>query len=197
MTKAHRIISSLHFQHFPQYRCSSQQGSFFLITPTLNCIPNFSVHLLNPLVTLSRAPITTGMTSTILSFHNLPISLFKSWYFSTFPFLFPLLLHQLLQQCRWLSPFAQLQLCLVFLPLSHCHTEHWYPTKLWLLHFLITTPSGTCSYHFSVCSNPFFVQKSQWTFFATLLCRLLYSFWAHFSHPHIIIIIIIIIIIRQ
>lgn len=28
--------------------------------------------------------ITTGTTSTILSFHNLPISLFKSWYFPLF-----------------------------------------------------------------------------------------------------------------
>ena len=56
----------------------------FCITPTLSGIPNFSIHLSNPLVTLPRAPITTGTTSTILSFHNLPISLFKSWYFSTF-----------------------------------------------------------------------------------------------------------------
>ena len=45
-----------------------------------------------------------------------------------------------------------------------------------------TAPSGTCSYHFSVCCEPFFLQRSQWTFFATLSCHLSYSFWANFSH---------------
>ena len=65
----------------------------FCITPPLSGIPSFSIHLSNPLVTLPRAPITTGTTSTILSFHNLPISIFKSWCFSTFfPFLLLLLL---------------------------------------------------------------------------------------------------------
>ena len=44
-----------------------------------------------------------------------------------------------------------------------------------------TTACGTCSYYFSICSNPFFLQNSRWTFFATLSCRLLYSFWANFS----------------
>ena len=60
----------------------------FCITPTLSGILSFSIHLSNPLVTLLRAPITTGTTSTILSFHSLLISLFKSWYFSTFPLSF-------------------------------------------------------------------------------------------------------------
>ena len=100
------------------------------------------------------------------------------------PFLFPLLLHQLVQQYRWLSPSApswQLKLCLVFLPLSRCHTESWYPTTFTSSFF--TAPSGMCSYQFSVCSNPFFLQRSQWTFFATLSCRLLYSLWDNVSHP--------------
>ena len=70
----------------------------FCITPALNGIPSFPIHLSNPLVTLPRAPITTGTTSTILSFHSLPISLFKSWYFSTFSLSF--FLHQLVQQYR-------------------------------------------------------------------------------------------------
>ena len=46
-----------------------------------------------------------------------------------------------------------------------------------------TAPSGACSYNFSVFSNRFFLQRSQWSFFATLPCRLIYSFWANFSHP--------------
>ena len=72
----------------------------FCITPTLNGIPSFPTHLSNPLVTLPRAPITTGTTSTILSFHSLPLSLFKSWYFSTFSLSFSPLLHQQVQQYR-------------------------------------------------------------------------------------------------
>ena len=46
-----------------------------------------------------------------------------------------------------------------------------------------TAPPGTCLYHFSVCYEPFFLQWSQWNFFATLSCHLLYSFWANFLHP--------------
>ena len=130
------MISFLYFQHFPQYFRSSQQCSL-LHHPNILCYPYviFSIHLLNSFVTLPTAPITTGT-----SFHNLPISLFESWYFPLSPFLFPLLLHQVVQQYWWLSLFAlsyQLQLCLVFLPLSCCHTEHWYPTTLSLLRFLL------------------------------------------------------------
>ena len=32
------------------------------------------------------------------------------------------------------------------------------------------------TYPFSVCSNSFFLQRSQWTFFATFPCLILYSF---------------------
>ena len=60
----------------------------FCITPTLHVIPNFSTQLSNSLVIHPRAPITIGTTSTRLSFHNHAISLFKYWYFSTFPFSF-------------------------------------------------------------------------------------------------------------
>ena len=59
-------------------------NAVFCIIPTLFVIRSFSIHPSNSFVTLPRAPITTGMTSIILSLHNLPISPFKSWYFSTF-----------------------------------------------------------------------------------------------------------------
>ena len=61
----------------------------------------------------------------------------------TFPlsiFLFPFLLHQLIQQYQWLSPFTffcQLKLCPIFSPLLRYHTEHWYSISLSLLHFLL------------------------------------------------------------
>ena len=60
----------------------------FCITPTLHVIPSFPIHLSNSAETLPRAPITTETISTFLNFHNLLISLFKSWYFSTFSFSF-------------------------------------------------------------------------------------------------------------
>ena len=67
-------------------------------------------------------------------------TIFQSGTFLFSPFLFPLLLHQLVQQYWWLSLFSlscQLKLCLVFLPPSRCHTEHRYSTTLSLLHFLL------------------------------------------------------------
>ena len=60
--------------------------------------------------------------------------------FALSSFLFPPLLHQLVQQYWWLSTFTlscQLKLFLVYLPLLRSHTEHWYLTTLSLLHFLL------------------------------------------------------------
>ena len=65
---------------------------------TLHVIPNFPINLSNAAETLPRALITTGTISTYLNSHNLLISFSKCWYFSTFSFSFPLLLHQLVQQ---------------------------------------------------------------------------------------------------
>ena len=58
----------------------------FCTTPTLHVIPSFPIHLSNSAETLPRASITAGTISTFLNFHNLLISLFKSWYFYTFSF---------------------------------------------------------------------------------------------------------------
>ena len=70
----------------------------FYITSTLHVMPSFPIQLSNSAETLPRAPTTTGKISTFLNFHNLLISFFESWYFSTFSFSFSLLLHQLVQQ---------------------------------------------------------------------------------------------------
>ena len=71
-------FSSSHFQHFPQNPCSSQPGNF------VSLLQHGVVSVaFNPPIKFfsdtSKAPITTGTTSTI-SFHNPPISLFKSWF---------------------------------------------------------------------------------------------------------------------
>ena len=58
--------------------------ALFCITPTLLVMLSFPIHLSNSAETLPRAPITTGTISTFLNFHNLLISFFKFWYFSSF-----------------------------------------------------------------------------------------------------------------
>ena len=62
--------------------------ALFCITPTLLVMLSFPIHLSNSAETLPRAPITTGTISTFLNFHNLLISFFKFWYFSSFSFSF-------------------------------------------------------------------------------------------------------------
>ena len=169
-------LSLLHISNTFLNILAVPNNAVFCITPTLDVIPSFSIHLSNPLVTLPRPPITTETISTFLSFHNLPISLFSSWYFFTFLFPSSLLLHQPVQQYLWLS--IAIMSCL----LASITLSHW--TLISFTSSFSTNPSGTCSYHFSICSNPFFLQISQWNFFATLSCYLLYSFWANFSHSH-------------
>ena len=83
MSKGKQIISSLHLQHFSKYRCSSRQRSLFYYS-NIVCYPCFPIHPSDFFLKHPRAPITTGRTFTGLSFHNLPVSLFRSWYFSIF-----------------------------------------------------------------------------------------------------------------
>ena len=83
MTKGLTELSLLHISNTFLNILAVHNKAVFCTTPTLNVVPSFSIHLSNSLLTLPRAPITTGTTSTFLRFHNLPISLFKSWYFST------------------------------------------------------------------------------------------------------------------
>ena len=127
MSKANRF-AFLHMSNtFLNILTVTNKAVFCITRSTWSGIPSFSIHLSNPLVTLPRVHITTGTTSIILSSHNLPIFLFKSWYFSTFSFLFPLLYISGYNNVDDypISLFScQLQLCWVFLPLLHCHTEH-------------------------------------------------------------------------
>ena len=112
------------------------------------------------------------------------ISLFKSWYFTTFSLSFSPSLTSagttisVIISFRYFLPIKIISGLLASIRLSH-----------WMLisHNTLTSsfsaaPSGMYSYYFSVFSNPFFLQSSQWTFLTTLLCRLLYSLWANFSH---------------
>ena len=160
-------------------------NAVFCITPTVFIIPNFSTYPSNSFVTLPRAPITTSKTSTILSFQNLPISLFKSLYFSNFSFSFSPTLT---------SAGTTISMIILFYSFLSVTTRFGLLASITLSHWTLishstftssfsTAPSETCSNYFSVCSNPFFLQTSQWKFFDKLSCCLLYSVWADFSHP--------------
>ena len=134
----------------------------FCMTQTSPGIPNFSTHLSNSFVTLPRAPMTTEITCTFLSRHILPISLRKSWDFSTFSLSFSCILlsagtaiSRIIQLLSFLS-ITTIPCLLASITMPHCmFTSHNNFT-----HSLSATP-GLCSYHFSLCSNAFFLHSSQ------------------------------------
>ena len=102
----------------------------FCITPTLHVMPSFPIYLSNSAETLPRAPITTETISTFLNFHNLLISLFKSWYFSTFSF-FSSTLTSAGTAISIIIPFCSfLSITIRSGRLSDCHTGYLCPTVL-------------------------------------------------------------------
>ena len=122
------LVVSLQLKPSEVSRCCFQHFSkaVFCITTILYVIPSLSIHISKSFVTLPRAPITTGTTFTVLSLHNLPISLFKSWDFSTFSFsLFPTLMSATaISTIIPFRSFLSVTIMFVFLPLSLSHTEH-------------------------------------------------------------------------
>ena len=116
-------------------------NAVFCITPTLYLIPSFSIHLSRFFVTLPGEPVTTCTTSTILSFHNLAISLFKSWYFSTFSIYFSPALTSAGTAVSIIFSFPSflwitiMSVFLASIAFSLCHTKHWYSTIPPLFHF--------------------------------------------------------------
>ena len=115
-------------------------NAVFCITTTLFVIRIFSTRPSDSFLTHRKGPITTGRASTILSFHNLPISPCRSWYLSILSLSFSSTLTSAGTAISMIIPFRsffyQLKLCLIFLPLSRCRTEHQYSTTLFFLHFL-------------------------------------------------------------
>ena len=137
--------------------------ALFCITPTLHVMSSFPIHLSNSAETLPRTPITTETISTFLSFHHLLIFFYKSWYFSTFSVSFCSTLTSagtaisvIITFCSFLSITIRSG-CLASIRLSH-----WiFIYHNTLICSFCTAPSGAWSYHFSLCSNPFFLQISQ------------------------------------
>ena len=119
----------------------------FCITPTLHVMPSFPIH---------------QSVSTFLNFHNLLIYLFKSWYFSAFSFSFSSTLISAGTAISIINPFCSfLTITIRSGRLASIRLSHWtFMFHSTLICSLSTAPSGACSYHFSLCSNSFFLQIS-------------------------------------
>ena len=137
--------------------------AFFCITPTLYVMPSFPIHLSNYAETLPRAPITTGTVSTFLNFHSLLISFFKSWYIFTFSFSFSSTLTSAGIAISIIIPFCSfLSITIRSGRLASIRLSHWiFMSHSTLISSFSTATFRACSYHFSLCSNLFFLQISQ------------------------------------
>ena len=174
------MIAYLHLQHIFLYPRSPEQCNLWHPS-NIVFILGFSIHPSNSFVKLLRAPITTGTNSTILSFHNLAISVFKSWCFSTSSLSFSPTLTSAGTITSMVIHFAlscQLKLCLVFWALSCCHTEHWYLTTLSLLYFL---PGRVHTIFPCVLAHSSYKDPNGLSFYIVL--PYLTFFLCQFSHP--------------
>ena len=124
---------------------------------------NLSIHPSNFFCD-TRVPIIIGTPSTILSFHNLPISLFKSWYFSVFSLSFTTTLTSA-KTAISLSPFL---------------ANYNYVWSCCLFHVVTLNIDIPQHFYFFIFYCPF-----SWTFFATLLCRL-FILSELISHIHVL-----------
>ena len=127
-----------------------------------------------------QARLLPSLVSTI--FHSL--SLFRSWYFSSFSVSFSPTLTSAGTAISMIIPFPYfLSIKIMSGLVSSITLSYWtLISHNTLTSSFSTAPSEMCSYHFSVCYNPCFWQWSQWIFFATLSCLILYSFWGNISH---------------
>ena len=142
----------------------------FCNSPVLIVTPSFSSHASNLLLTTPSAPTTTGTTSRCLVSHSLPISLLRSWYFSSFHLPF----HTL---CG-----PRVKLCPLWLPCYFPSQQHMVISHKILQFSFSTTPSGWCLYHFSPLLKSYLQKSFKWTNLAILSCLLLYSFCANILH---------------
>ena len=155
--------------------------------PYFSCIIP-CIHLSNSAETLPRAPITTRTIPAFLNFHNFLISFFKSWYFSTFSFSFSSTITSGGTAISIIIPFCSfLSITTGSGRLGSIRLSHWiFVSHSTLISSFSTAPSGACSYHFSLCCNPFFLQISQWTFFETLLCVAFCILFEPIFHIHLL-----------
>ena len=116
------------------------------------------------------------------------LSLFKFWYFSTFPISFSRILQSPGTATSMMTHhFTFLSTKIKSGLLASITLSHWmFISQVNLTSSSFTTPSGQCSYRFSFFSRLCFSQNFQWTNFPTVSCLLLYSRCAIFLHSDVI-----------
>ena len=132
-------------------------GAVFCSNVVLITTPSSSMHFFSFFDMLPSTSTTTGMTLMLLMFHILLISVFSSWYLN-FCFSFSL---TLMSPGIVISIMAQL-LSFNYGFLALISLSHWIITshKIFTSSFS-TTPSGACSYHFSLLIRLFFPHNFQ------------------------------------
>ena len=121
--------------------------------------PSSSMQFFSFFDVLLSAPTTIRMTSMLLMFHFLLISLFSFWYLLIFSFSFSL---TLMSQGKAISIMVQLFSFLFTTIISDflamISLSHWIITSHKLFTSLFSTkPSGACSYYFSLHFRLYFL----------------------------------------
>ena len=119
-----------------------------------------------------------GNTVTLLALRILLISRARFWYFSSW-----------VVRIFWSAGTSMsiivhscVSLCTTVISGRLCFIRLWYPKLFSLPYSLqLVRIDGHITYRYR--SNPYFLHSSQWTCRATLLWRILYTFWASFFHP--------------
>ena len=137
----------------------------------------------NPLVTIPKAPITTGIIVTFM-FPRFFNSLARSRYLSFFSHSFSFIL--------WSAGTAKLTILqilffLLIIIRSGLLTEIRWSVCMSKSHRSLCvsfsrTAAGLCIYHLFIWSNLNFLHISLWIPLPTQLCLVLYSFWANLLH---------------
>ena len=135
----------------------------FCITPTLHVILSFRIHPSNSAETLPKGPITTGTNFYISQFPQPSDLSFQILVLFCFSFSFSSTLISAGTTISIIIPFCSF-LSITVRPdhLASIRLSHWiFMSHSTLISSFSTTPSGACLYHFSLCSNPFFLQISR------------------------------------
>ena len=124
-----------------------------------------SMHFSSFVDVLPSAPTITRMTLMLLMFHILLIFLFSSWYISIFSFSFSLTLY-VFRYCNINYGTTSLILFTTTISgfLALISLSHWIITSIGIFTSTFsTTPSGACSYYFSLLFRFHFPRNFQWT----------------------------------
>ena len=155
----------------------SKQG--FCSISTLNCTSIFPMQLFNLSVTIPKAPVTNGVTSTFFSFYYWPTSYFNTSHLFCFSSSFFLIRVSII----WHFPVFFLTTVIPSRMFSNFFSVCMGKSHKNLHSFDSSTFTGLFSYHLSAFTNTHFLQSFQWITLATLSYLVfLYSIRTNLGH---------------